>query len=235
MILQFITNFISVDLNMITEIKILILLGSAAILGTILSLVYQFTHRKMPYDRSFAVILIMLPTIIAFIIMLVSDANSVPMAFSLAGVFTLVRFRTVIADPKDITYILSTVAVGLALALGLVGYAILLTIVVSIILLTIYFVKFSREYMTYHKLNISIPENLNYVNVFDDLFDQYLKRYKLQRVKTSDFGTIFQLTYLVIFKDVNQQKEFIDAVRVRNGNLMISITNDYASMSENVL
>lgn len=235
MILQFITNFISVDLNMITEIKILILLGSAAILGTILSLVYQFTHRKMPYDRSFAVILIMLPTIIAFIIMLVSDANSVPMAFSLAGVFTLVRFRTVIADPKDITYILSTVAVGLALALGLVGYAILLTIVVSIILLTIYFVKFSREYMTYHKLIISIPENLNYVNVFDDLFEQYLKRYKLQRVKTSDFGTIFQLTYLVIFKDVNQQKEFIDAVRVRNGNLMISITNDYASMSETVL
>ena len=235
MISQFITNFISVDLNMITEIKILILLGSAAILGTILSLVYQFTHRKMPYDRSFAVILIMLPTIIAFIIMLVSDANSVPMAFSLAGVFTLVRFRTVIADPKDITYILSTVAVGLALALGLVGYAILLTIVVTIILLTIYFVKFSRDYMTYHKLNISIPENLNYVNVFDDLFDQYLKRYKLQRVKTSDFGTIFQLTYLVIFKDVNQQKEFIDAVRVRNGNLMISITNDYASMSETVL
>jgi len=235
MISQFITNFISVDLNMITEIKILILLGSAAILGTILSLVYQFTHRKMPYDRSFAVILIMLPTIIAFIIMLVSDANSVPMAFSLAGVFTLVRFRTVIADPKDITYILSTVAVGLALALGLVGYAILLTIVVTIILLTIYFVKFSREYMTYHKLNISIPENLNYVNVFDDLFEQYLKRYKLQRVKTSDFGTIFQLTYLVIFKDVNQQKEFIDAVRVRNGNLMISITNDYASMSETVL
>lgn len=235
MILQFITNFISVDLNMLTEIKILIILGIAAILGTVLSLVFQFTHRKMPYDRSFAVILILLPTIIAFIILLVSDANSVPMAFSLAGVFTLVRFRTVIADPKDIAYILSTVGVGLALALGLVGYAILLTIVVTIILITIYFIKFSREDMTYHKLNVSIPENLNYSNVFDDIFEQYLKRYKLQRVKTSDFGTIFQLTYLVIFKDINDQKSFIDALRVRNGNLMISITNDYASMSETLL
>lgn len=235
MILQFITKFISVDLDMGTELKILMILALAAVLGTVLSLVYQFTHRKMPYDRSFAVILILLPTVISFIIFLVSDADSIPMAFSLAGVFTLVRFRTVISEPKDITYILTTVGVGLASALGLVSYAVLLTVVVSIILIVIYLVKFSREYMVYHRLNISIPENLNYVDVFDDIFEKYLKTYKLQRVKTADFGSVFQLTYLVILKDDTQQKEFIDALRVKNGNLMISMTNDYASMRENIL
>jgi len=235
MILQFITKFISVDLDMGTELKILTILALAAVLGTVLSLVYQFTHRKMPYDRSFAVILILLPTVISFIIFLVSDADSIPMAFSLAGVFTLVRFRTVISEPKDITYILTTVGVGLALALGLISYAVLLTVVVSIILIVIYLIKFSREYMVYHRLNISIPENLNYVDVFDDIFENYLKTYKLQRVKTADFGSVFQLTYLVILKDDTQQKEFIDALRVKNGNLMISMTNDYASMRENIL
>lgn len=235
MILQFITKFISVDLDMGTELKILMILALAAVLGTVLSLVYQFTHRKMPYDRSFAVILILLPTVISFIIFLVSDADSIPMAFSLAGVFTLVRFRTVISEPKDITYILTTVGVGLALALGLISYAVLLTVVVSIILIVIYLIKFSREYMVYHRLNISIPENLNYVDVFDDIFENYLKTYKLQRVKTADFGSVFQLTYLVILKDDTQQKEFIDALRVKNGNLMISMTNDYASMRENIL
>lgn len=235
MILQFITKFISVDLDMGTELKILMILAIAAVLGTVLSLVYQFTHRKMPYDRSFAVILILLPTVISFIIFLVSDADSIPMAFSLAGVFTLVRFRTVISEPKDITYILTTVGIGLALALGLVSYAVLLTVVVSIILIVIYLIKFSREYMVYHRLNISIPENLNYVDVFDDIFENYLKTYKLQRVKTADFGSVFQLTYLVILKDDTQQKDFIDALRVKNGNLMISMTNDYASMRENIL
>lgn len=235
MILQFIVNLISVDLDMGTELKILMILALAAVLGTVLSLVYQFTHRKMPYDRSFAVILILLPTVISFIIFLVSDADSIPMAFSLAGVFTLVRFRTVISEPKDITYILTTVGIGLALALGLVSYAVLLTVVVSIILIVIYLIKFSREYMVYHRLNISIPENLNYVDVFDDIFENYLKTYKLQRVKTADFGSVFQLTYLVILKDDTQQKEFIDALRVKNGNLMISMTNDYASMRENIL
>lgn len=235
MILQFITKFISVDLDMGTELKILTILALAAVLGTVLSLVYQFTHRKMPYDRSFAVILILLPTVISFIIFLVSDADSIPMAFSLAGVFTLVRFRTVISEPKDITYILTTVGIGLALALGLVSYAVLLTVVVSIILIVIYLIKFSREYMVYHRLNISIPENLNYVDVFEDIFENYLKTYKLQRVKTADFGSVFQLTYLVILKDDTQQKDFIDALRVKNGNLMISMTNDYASMRENIL
>jgi len=234
MISYFITNFLQVDMTNINDWTIIFTLSTAAVLGLILSFVYQFTHRKMPYDKSFAVILILLPTIIAFIILLVSDANSLPMAFSLAGVFTLVRFRTVIADPKDITYILATLGIGLALALGFLGYAILLAVVVITILLVIYFTKFSREYMTFHKLTISIPENLNYTNVFEPEFNQYLKSYKMQRVRTSDFGTIFQLTYLIIFKDVNDQKAFIDALRIKNGNLMISITNEYAAMSDQV-
>ena len=228
--ISFYTN-LNINLENLTEWKIVSLLLIAAGLGILMSLIYQFTHRKTPYDRSFAAILILLPTIISFIILLVSDSNSVPMAFSLAGVFTLVRFRTVVADPKDITYILATLGIGLAVALGQIVYALILAAVVTIILLSLYFLRFSRENTSYHKLKILIPENLNYTNVFNDLFSQYLVSYKLQKVKTSDFGTMFELTYLVIFKEMDKQKEFIDALRVRNGNLMISVTNDYVSLT----
>lgn len=223
------TNF-KIDLTTLDLGKISLLLLISGALGIILSFTYIFTHRKTPFDRSFAAILILLPVIISFIILLVSDSNSVPMAFSLAGVFTLVRFRTVVADPKDITYILASLGIGLSTAMGQILYAGLLAVVVVAILLSLHLLKFSKEHTAYYKLKVLIPENLNFTHVFDDVFSEYVSSYKLQKVKTSDFGTMFELTYLILLKDQNNQKEFIDALRVKNGNLTISLTNDYAAL-----
>lgn len=209
--------------------KILLVLIIATLLGGVMSLVYAYTHRKTVYDRSFSITLLLMPLVISIIIMLV--ANNLARAFSLAGVFTLVRFRTAIADSRDITYILSSVGIGLAAALGYVSYALLITGFIAIILLLLNAFSLDKDHDNNAKLKIVIPENLNYSNVFDEVFKVYVHSYQLQRVKTTDFGTMFELTYLIKVKNHIDQKAFLDELRVRNGNLSITLTSDYVSLT----
>jgi uncharacterized membrane protein YhiD involved in acid resistance len=161
--------------------------------------------------------------------MLVS--NNLARAFSLAGVFTLVRFRTAIADSRDITYILSSVGIGLAAALGYIDYAMLITGFIATILLLLHAFNLDKDKNNHAKLRIVIPENLNYSNVFDEVFKVYVHSHQLQKVKTTDFGTMFELTYLIKLKNNVDQKAFLDELRVRNGNLSITLTSDYVSLT----
>ncbi|MBE0700140.1 MAG: DUF4956 domain-containing protein, partial [Acholeplasmataceae bacterium] len=219
------TYFINLDMSTFTLGNLLYVLLASTVLGLILSSIFIFTHRKTVFDHSFSVTLIMLPLVISIIIMLVS--NNIARAFSLAGVFTLVRFRTAIADSRDITYILSSVGIGLSAALGYLGYAIIITAFISMLLLVLYFLKLDTGKTSHAKLRIIIPENLNYVHIFDDVFRKYLLGYQLQKVKTTDFGTMFELTYLIKLKHNIDQKALIDELRIRNGNLNITLTSDY--------
>lgn len=223
-----IAYFLTINMDLIDVTKLLIVLSSSTLLGLVLSGVFVITHRKTVYDHTFSVTLMILPLVISIIIMLISD--NLARAFSLAGVFALVRFRTAIADSRDITYILSAVGIGLATALGYLGFAVIITIFLSMIFFLIYFTKFDRQKSDHAKLKIVIPESLNYVNVFNEVFKNYLLSYQLQRVKTTDFGTMFELTYLVKMKNGINQKDFIDELRVRNGNLNITLTSDYVSL-----
>src|SRR5690606_11063468 len=117
------------------------------------------------YDHAFNTTLLLLPLIVSVIIMLVS--NNIARAFSLAGVFTLVRFRTAISDTRDIAYILMAVGIGLAMSLGMITYALLITAFISVVLVVVNLMKFDVQRKTHAKLKIIIPENLNYANVFD--------------------------------------------------------------------
>ncbi|MFU8793730.1 MAG: DUF4956 domain-containing protein [Acholeplasmataceae bacterium] len=220
--------FLTLNMDLIDVTKLLIVLSSSTLLGLIMSGVFVLTHRKTVYDHTFSVTLMILPLVISIIIMLISD--NLARAFSLAGVFALVRFRTAIADSRDITYILSAVGIGLATALGYLGFAIVITAFLSLIFFLIYWTKFDRQKSDHAKLKIVIPESLNYVNVFNEVFREFLLSYQLQRVKTTDFGTMFELTYLVKLKHGINQKAFIDELRVRNGNLNITMTSDYVSL-----
>ena len=224
--------FTNIEVSPITLSSLLIVLITSTILGGVLSLVYIFTHKKKVYDYSFSMTLFLLPLIISIIVLLISD--NLARAFSLAGVFTLVRFRTAIADSRDITYILSTVGIALASAMGFIEIAIIFTLFVSIILILLNTLKLDRDAASHAKLKIIIPENLNYSNIFDDVFKSYVTSYKLQKVKTTDFGTMFQLTYLVKMKNNIDQKQFLDELRIRNGNLSITLTNDYAAVISEV-
>lgn len=223
-----ITSFITIDINPLTLGALLTVLITSTILGGFLSLIYIFTHKRSVYDQSFSMTLFLLPLVISIIVLLISD--NLARAFSLAGVFTLVRFRTAIADSRDITYILSTVGIALASAMGFIGIAIIITAFISIILALLHFLKLDKDSTNHAKLKIIIPENLNYSNVFDEVFQKYVLSYQLQKVKTTDFGTMFELTYLIKIRPDIDQKAFLDELRVRNGNLSITLTSDYVSV-----
>jgi hypothetical protein len=166
--------------------------------------------------------LIVLPIVIAAVIMLVG--TNYASAFALAGVFTLIRFRSEPGDPKDISYIFSSVAVGLCCGMGFIYVAIFICALLSLILTVVYLIRFGEAKKTNLKLKILIPEDLNYSNVFDDIFAKHGVKASLDKVKTVDFGTMFELLYRI---DVNadfNQKAFIDDLRTRNGNLNIVLT-----------
>ncbi|MBU1143463.1 MAG: DUF4956 domain-containing protein [Firmicutes bacterium] len=223
------TFFTTIDMTELTLINILLVLITSTVLGGVMSFVFVFTHKKTVYDHAFSVTLLLMPLVISVIIMLVS--NNLARAFSLAGVFTLVRFRTAIADSRDITYILSSVGIGLASALGYVNYAMLITGFIATLLLLLHAFNLDKDKNNHAKLRIVIPENLNYSNVFDEVFKIYVHSYQLQKVKTTDFGTMFELTYLIKLKSNVDQKAFLDELRVRNGNLSITLTSDYVSLT----
>ncbi|HAX03577.1 MAG: hypothetical protein A2Y45_09995 [Tenericutes bacterium GWC2_34_14] len=222
------TFFQTIDLTDMTVGKVLLILGVATLLGGVVSLLYAFTHRKTVYDHAFNTTLLLLPLVVSIIIMLVS--NNIARAFSLAGVFTLVRFRSAITDTRDITYILSAVGIGLAMSLGMITYALMITGFIAAVLVVINLLKLDVQRKTHAKLKIIIPENLNYANVFDDVFSKYVESSHLSKVKTTDFGTMFELTYLIKLKANIDQKSMIDELRVRNGNLSITLTTDYISL-----
>ncbi|MCF7931871.1 MAG: DUF4956 domain-containing protein [Acholeplasmataceae bacterium] len=222
------TSWIIIEVSPLSVTGLLYVLTASTILGAVISLVYVFTHRKRVFDRSFSMTLFMLPLVISVIVLLISD--NLARAFSLAGVFTLVRFRTAIADSRDITYILSTVGIALASAMGFIGIALIITAFISIILVIVHFFELDRDSTSQAKLRIIIPESLNYANVFSDVFVKYVSSYQLQRVKTTDFGTMFELTYLIKIKSDIDQKAFLDELRVRNGNLSITLTSDFVSI-----
>lgn len=221
-------SYITLDMTILTLENMLYVLTAGTIFGLAMSLVFAYTHKRTVYDHTFRMTLILLPVVISIIIMLVS--NNLARAFSLAGVFTLVRFRTAIADSRDIAYILSTVGIGLATALGYIGFALVITGFIAAVLLLLNMFHLDQQKTSHAKLRIIVPENLNYSNAFDDIFADYLDNFKLQRVKTTDFGSLFELTYLVKIKKNIDQKKMIDAIRVRNGNLNITLSSDYVSL-----
>lgn len=210
---------------------LLIIMSVSTILGSILALTFSYTHRKRVYEKSFITTLIILPLVISIIILLIQD--NLARAFSLAGVFALVRFRTAMADSKDITYILTTVGIALASSLGYIDFAIIITLFVSFVFILLDYLKLDKDKSSHSKLQIVIPENLDYTTAFKSLFDKYLVTYQLSKVKTTDFGSLFELTYLIQLKKEFNQKEFLDELRILNNNLNITLVNEYAALMIN--
>lgn len=194
---------------------------SSLLLGLLVSVVYIKNQREQGYSGTFAVTLIMLPAIIALIIMLVG--NNVARAFSLAGAFSLIRFRSAPGDPKDIAYIFFTLAVGLACGMGYIGYGALFAVILCSVISVLNLLKFAGNQPVPMRLKVLVPENLNYQGLFDDIFAEYTTDQRLLRVKTTDFGSLFEMIYDIKLKDGVDQKQFIDRLRTRNGNLSIAL------------
>lgn len=200
----------------------LLTFAAAVALGILISFTYMKTYRKGSYSQSFVLTVMMLPAIIAIIILLVG--SNVARAFSLAGAFSIVRFRSAPGDSKDITYIFFAMAAGLACGIGLVGYAVVFTALLCIIMAVLSLSRFGKAKNTAKLLKITIPEDLDYEGAFDDIFASYTTHFELDKVRTTNLGTLYELDYHVNLKSDTNEKEFIDLLRCRNGNLNIVLS-----------
>lgn len=205
----------------ITISNLLIALGVAFVLGMVISLVYMKTHKDKTPSRSFSLTLVMLPAVITIIILLVG--SNVARAFSLAGAFSIIRFRSAPGDPKDITYVLFSMAVGLSCGMGYMVYGAIVAALLCAVMFILELFQFGKEKSTAKVLKITIPENLDYPNAFDGIMKKYTLSYKLTKLKTANLGSLYELVYTVTMKDGLGEKDFIDELRCRNGNLNITL------------
>ena len=196
--------------------------AASIILGLIISMVYIKTNEKNGYSSGFATTLVMLPLIICIIIMLVG--NNIARAFSLAGAFSIIRFRSAPGEPRDISYVLFTLAIGLSCGMGYIAYGVLFTMILCCLMIILDKAKFGKTKNKNMQLKITLPEDLNYENVFDDVLNKYSKSWSLKNIRSRDFGALFEITYLISLNEAANKKEFIDELRCRNGNLNIVLT-----------
>ncbi|MDQ1911423.1 DUF4956 domain-containing protein [Paenibacillus sp. GD4] len=191
------------------------------LLGGIISMTYMKTSRQA-YSQNFALTMILIPSIIAIIILLIG--NNVARAFSLAGAFSIIRFRSAPGDPKDIAYVLFTMATGLACGVGMFGYAVLFTFILCALMIVLHKLQFGAKRSTQKLLKITVPEDLGYEEAFHEVFENFQVSHELKKVKTTELGSLFELVYTITMNPAVSQKDFIDALRCRNGNLNITLS-----------
>lgn len=194
---------------------------SALGLGLLISLHYIWTNKNKSYDRSFVLTLVMLPVIISVIILLIG--NNVARAFSLAGAFSLIRFRSAPGDPDDIAYVFFTLAIGLACGMGYIGYGAVFAVVLILAMTLINSSGYGISKNSKMTLKITVPEDVDYQGLFDDIFQKNGVLWELQRVKTTEFGTLFELVYVISMEANINHKTFIDELRCRNSNLTVNL------------
>ncbi len=200
---------------------------SASIIGFVISLVYLFTHKKEGYSQAFCVSLILLAPIVGMVILVIG--NNVATAFSLAGAFALVRFRSAPGDPKDIAFVFMSVTMGLTCGLGYWIYAALAVVILCVIILILHFTNYAGKKSNTYSLKITVPETLNYVGAFDETLGKYCTQYNMTRVKSVDFGALFEITFSVTLKDDKQIRLMMDDLRALNGNLKLMLSTEASS------
>lgn len=171
------------------------------------------------YTKNFSIALVILPVLIQVVIMLVN--GNLGTSVAVLGAFSLVRFRSVPGSSKEICSIFFAMAIGLATGMGYLTFALLATVIVGLIFVILYKTSFGEVKQDEKELRITIPENLDYTEIFDDLFETYTTEYALDKVKTTNLGSMYELHYHIILKDQTKEKNFIDDLRCRNGNLTI--------------
>lgn len=216
------------DKNTIPVSHFLICLLVSLVIGVFYTFIYSYKNSS---SQSFVITLALLPAIVCTVIMLVN--GNVGTGVAVAGAFSLVRFRSIPGTAKEISMLFLAMGTGLITGMGYIGYAFLFALILGLA-----FILFTRLGLVRMKpcrekiLRITIPEDLDYNELFDDLFEKYTTHSDTISVKTSNMGSMFKLTYNITLKDTASEKEFIDSLRCRNGNLEISISKQTTGSNE---
>lgn len=207
----------------------LLCMGASLVLGLVMALTYMYRTR---YTKSFVVTLALLPAVVCIVIMMVN--GNVGAGVAVAGAFSLVRFRSVPGTAKEICTLFLAMGAGLIVGMGYLGFAALFTIVMCVMFVVYNHLDLgsNKNAATYKNLRVTIPEDLDYTGVFDDIFKTYATSFELVSVKSTNMGSMFKLTYNIALRDVAKEKEMIDQIRCRNGNLEITVSKQETTVSE---
>ena len=203
----------------LTAAQFLLLSGVSLALGFLSALVYMYRNT---YTKGFVVTLVLLPVVVQTVIALVS--GNLGAGVAVAGTFSLVRFRSVPGGAREIAAIFTAMAIGLATGMGYIGLAVLLFAAVSAASLLLLTLRFGEQEVNHRRLRVTMPEDLDYGEVFEDVFAAYTTRAELKKVRTTNLGSMFELYYDVTLRDPAQEKRFLDELRTRNGNLNILLS-----------
>lgn len=201
--------------NLTTE-SALIAIGVSFALGLLVSLVYRF---RSEVSRSLTVALIAMPVIVQLVILMVN--NNAGTGVAVLGAFSLIRFRSVPGTARDILFIFLSMAAGIATGVGRIWVGITVVALVCAVMFFLNIIGYGKGLGGERDLRITIPEDLDYTEIFDDLFEKYTARNRLIRVKTTNMGSLYELRYRITLKRKINEKEFLDQLRCRNGNLTI--------------
>lgn len=213
----------------ITASGFLACLGTSLGLGLVLTLAYMHRSRC---TKSFAVTMAMIPSVVCIVIMMVN--GNIGAGVAVAGAFSLVRFRSAPGTAKEIGGIFLAMGAGLACGMGYLGFAVCFSLILGAAWMIYSQSRFGERNRdaSDRTLRMTIPEDLNYCDAFDDLMSQYTTRSRIVKVKTSNLGSLFKITWNLTLRDPSQEKEFIDKLRCRNGNLEIAVSPQEDSSGE---
>ena len=194
-----------------------------------MALAYMYRTR---YTKSFVVTLALLPAVVCVVIMMVN--GNVGTGVAVAGAFSLVRFRSVPGTAKEICTLFLAMGAGLIAGMGYLGFSLLFAGIMCLVFVLYNRLDFGakKNSAIFKTLTITIPEDLDYSGVFDDVFAEFTRSYDLVRVKSTNMGSMFKLTYNVMLRDATREKEMIDSIRCRNGNLEISVSKQETGGNE---
>lgn len=215
--------------NVIPVGDFLLCVGCALGIGLLQAAAYAYKTR---YTKSFVSTLALLPAVVCVVIMMVN--GNIGAGVAVAGAFSLVRFRSVPGTAKEIGALFLGMGAGLIAGMGYLGYALLFTLVLCGMSLLYARLNLGerKNAARYRTLHITIPEDLDYTNVFEAVFPAYASAWELTQVKTTNMGSLFRLTYQITLRRAGAEKELIDQLRCRNGNLEITLSQQETALSE---
>lgn len=202
---------------------------TSAVLGLVASFLYRLNNPRA--SKNLMVSLVVLPVLVQAVIMLVN--GSIGAGIAVMGAFNLVRFRSAPGTSRELCYVFLAMGIGLATGMGYLGFAVIITVAVGVILAVLGFIPAFGIVKTAKLLRILVPEDVDYMTCFKDIFAEYTYKVRLIMSKTVSMGTLYELRYEIILKNAEKEKEFLDKIRVRNGNLTVScsvLTDNHEEM-----
>lgn len=208
--------FESSTVSSIGIVELFISLFVAIILGFMISLVHKYTSK---YSKNFLITITLLPILVETVMLMVN--GNLGTSIAIMGAFSLVRFRSIPGTSREILIVFFAMSVGLACGMGQVWFAIIITVICCVLLFLLNKISLFDKDKKQKNLKVLIPENLDYDDIFQDIFDEFTDYVYLEKTKTVNMGSMFELSYIINLKDNIKEKEFIDKIRMRNSNLKV--------------